>query len=317
MNQFTPFDNEFKFLLSYHYYKNQDLDAVFKEKFVEPYPQVFIDSGAYSAFSIGAEIDIKEYAAWLYRYKHLVTVYSNLDSIGNAAKTLENQKRLEDMGLRPLPVFHTGEPWSYLEHYIENYRYIALGGMVPYLKDHKKLMPWLIRSFKMAKDRSVYHGFGCTNFNIIKSLPWYSVDSTSWLAGVKFGQVSLFDNKSGSVITVSLGDYKNIYKHAGLIREHGFEPEHFADRKKNSREEICGICAIAYMRAEQWLRSFHGDIPIPDATRETQHGLNLYLAAQVQDIVKAKKGINLYLVINFLQYGYAYNVIKEKINNQN
>ena len=255
---------DFKILLSYHYYKNYDLDEVLRDKFDEPFPQIFIDSGAYSAFSVGAEIDLREYADFLKRNRHRITTYANLDSIGDAARTLENQKRLEDMGLRPLPVFHTGESWSYLEHYIENYNYIALGGMVPYLKDHKRLMPWLIRAFKMAQDRSVFHGFGCTNFNITRSLPWYSIDSSSWLSGARFGNIPLFDLKAGKFISVTLRNYREIYRYANLIREHSYEPDVFAEASKNTHAANYTISALAYMRAEAWLRSHHGEIVIPD-----------------------------------------------------
>lgn len=52
-----------KFLLSYHYFKSEDLDALVEQMPVRP--MLFADSGAYSAYSQGAVIDIKEYAAWL------------------------------------------------------------------------------------------------------------------------------------------------------------------------------------------------------------------------------------------------------------
>jgi hypothetical protein len=267
---------DFRILLSYHYYRSVDLDKVFAEKFSKPYPQVFADSGAFSAFTQGVDINLREYAAWLKRWSHYLTAYSNLDVIGNAEQTRVNQARLEDLGLKPLPVFHTGEPWSYLEWYIERYQYMALGGMVPYLRDHKLLMPWLIQAFKMAKGRTVYHGFGCTNWTIVKALPWYSIDSTSWLSAARYGQVPLFDDVKGGFAQFDLGNYKTIYRHAELIRKHGFDPERFADRSKNKRQEILAIAALSYMRAEQWLRAHHGAITIPNAP--DPDGLHLYLS---------------------------------------
>ena len=50
-----------RILLSYHYYKDTDLDALFAKYFTPPYPDVFADSGAFSAASQGIQIDIKEY----------------------------------------------------------------------------------------------------------------------------------------------------------------------------------------------------------------------------------------------------------------
>ncbi|MBM3983046.1 MAG: hypothetical protein FJ304_22790 [Planctomycetes bacterium] len=252
-----------KILLSYHYYKDVDLDALLEKKFAPHYPEIFIDSGGFSAMTQGVSIDIKAYAAFLKRFAHRITVYANLDSIGNAQKTADNQKRLEDMGLRPIPVFHTGEEWKWLEAYIERYPYIALGGMVPYMRQWEKMMPWLVRAFKMAKDRSVYHGFGCTTWNIISRVPWYSVDSSSWCASFRFGQVGLFDPRTGKWHQANLGDPKTCSKAAPLIRSYGFDPADFADRKRNERKKIAAISALAYIKAEEFLRKRHGAIGLP------------------------------------------------------
>lgn len=252
-----------RILLSYHYYKDTDLDALFAKYFSEPYPGVFADSGAFSAFTQGEPINWRDYAAWVKRWRHLFTVYANLDVIGDAEGTLTNQKRLEDAGLSPLPVFHTGEDWSYLEQYIKQYPYIALGGMVPYMRFPKKIMPWIIQCFKKAKGQSVFHGFGATSWKIIRDLPWYSVDSSSWGQGFRFGEVPLFDEKKGRFFKASLGDTKSCYKCGALFRRLGFDPEDFADRSRNDRAKICAVSALSYMLAEQWLRKRHGEIRIP------------------------------------------------------
>ena len=167
-----------RILLSYHYYKDTDLDALFAKYFTAPYPEVFADSGAFSAASQGAYIDIADYAAWVKRWAHLLTVHSNLDVIGDAAATDRNQKTLEDMGLDPLPVFHTGSDMAHLDALLDRYQYIALGGMVPYMRFPKRIMPWLIKCFKLAQGRAVFHGFGATSWTVVKSFPWYSVDSS-------------------------------------------------------------------------------------------------------------------------------------------
>ena len=181
-----------RILLSYWYYKDTDLDSLFEKYFTPPYPDVFADSGGFSAMTQGAQIDVNEYAAWIKRYKHLFNTYANLDVIGDAGATLDNQHRLEDLGVEPIPVFHVNEDWAHLESYIENYPYIALGGMVPYMRYTKKIMPWIIKAFKLSGDKSVFHGFGATSWEVIKDLPWYSVDSTTWMAGHRYGAQFVF-----------------------------------------------------------------------------------------------------------------------------
>ncbi len=255
-----------RILLSYHYYKNADLDAVFTKHFVKPYPEVFLDSGAFSAFTKGEIIDINTYCDFIKKFKHLITTYSNLDVIGSASGTLANQRKMEKQGLNPLPVFHTNEDWPYLEGYISDYSYIALGGMVPYLKPDKRniLMKWLLKAFRLAEGKSVYHGFGCTAWNVVCAFPWYSVDSSSWGAGFRFGKISLFDERNGRFVDAHLGDHKTCFKYAALFRSMGFNPADFADRKRNERAKNCAIAALSYIRAEQWLERRHGPITIPE-----------------------------------------------------
>ena len=254
---------QLRILLSYHYYKDTDLDALFAKYFTAPYPEVFADSGAFSAASQGAHIDIADYAAWVKRWAHLLTVHSNLDVIGDAAATDRNQKTLEDMGLDPLPVFHTGSDMAHLDALLDRYQYIALGGMVPYMRFPKRIMPWLIKCFKLAQGRAVFHGFGATSWTVVKSFPWYSVDSSSWGSGFRYGQVPVFNTARGKFETLSLGNVKEWQGHARLVTQLGFDWRDFADRKRNDRAKICAISALSYMMAEQWLRQRHGEIYIP------------------------------------------------------
>lgn len=253
-----------RILLSYHYYKDTDLDDLLEKKFAPHYPEIFIDSGGFSAMTQGVQINFAEYCAFVKRFKHRITTYANLDTIGNAETTWVNQQRMHDAGLNPIPVFHTDEPFEYLERYADRYPYIALGGMVPYMRQWKTIMPWIIRCFKVAKDKSVFHGFGCTTWNIISRVPWYSVDSSSWAASFRFGNISLFDPKKGSWMAANLGDAKTCKAAAHLFTSYGFDWKDFADRKRNDRKKIAGVSALAYIKAEAYLRRIHGDVKMPD-----------------------------------------------------
>lgn len=272
-------DLRLRILLSYHYYKDTDLDALFAKYFTEPYPEVFLDSGAFSADTQGVSIDIQDYIAYIKRYRHLITTYSNLDVIRNPEGTWRNQQVMEDEGLAPLPVFHGGTDWSWLEHYIERYPYIALGGLVGKIQSARG---WLVRCFQMAKGRAVFHGFGVTAWQVLKDLPWYSVDSSSWGQGFRYGQVPVFDERKGAFVKIQLGDRKGWGRHSTLVRSLGFDPMDFADRSRNDRAKVCAISAISYMLAERWLRKRHGEIRIP--TRETDGaGLVLHLVTAHSD----------------------------------
>jgi hypothetical protein len=105
-----------KILLSYHYIKNTD----FLDKLYPFFPDIFLDSGAFSAMSQGVHIDIVDYIAFVKQNKSKLKVYANLDVIGNAEATLKNQEIMEKAGLSPLPCFHYGEDKKYLQMYCEN-----------------------------------------------------------------------------------------------------------------------------------------------------------------------------------------------------
>lgn len=299
---------QLRILLSYHYYKDTDLDALFAKYFTAPYPEVFADSGAFSAESQGVHIDIKEYAAWVRRWAHLITTYSNLDVIGSAAATDRNQKILEGMGLAPLPVFHVGSDMSKLTALVDRYAYIALGGMVPHMRYTKRIMPWLIQCFKLARGRAVFHGFGATSWTVVKSFPWYSVDSSAWGSGFRYGRVPVFNERMGKFETINLGDSKAWRSHAALVDRMGFDWRDFADRERNDRAKICAISALSYMMAEQWLRKRHGEIYIPG--RQGVPGVRAHLAdanpARFGEAVQGA-GVRLHLAdtSNGINYGDA------------
>ncbi len=162
---------------------------------------LFLDSGAFSAWTQGAEIDIQEYIAFIKKHEKVIDVYANLDVIGiggkqpsrlTAEKTLENQKIMEAAGLSPLPCFHFGEPMEFLEYYVENYDYVALGvaGNMG-----RKLIPWMDECFsKYICDadgipKIKTHGFAVTSLQLMTRYPFYSVDSTSWVVTGRLGSI--------------------------------------------------------------------------------------------------------------------------------
>jgi len=289
-----------RILLSYWYYKDTDLDALFAKYFTEPYPDVFADSGAFSAMTQGAQITVTEYATWVKRWQHLFSTYSNLDVIKNAEATWENQERLEDMGINPIPCFHVLEDFKWLEHYIERYPYIALG-VAGMQSRGDSIMRWVTKCFQIAQKRAVFHGFGLTGWTVMSSFPWYSVDSSAWGAGFRFGRVPLFDRRKGKFFKASLGNAKECSKLAYLFRDLGFEWQDFADRKRNDRAKICAVSALSYMYAEQYLRQKFGPIYIP-GREDAPAGLRAHLAdanparyGEVVEGASASAGLRLHL----------------------
>lgn len=158
--------------------------------------ELFLDSGAFTAFTKKENIPVGAYASFVRDTRSYWSVCSSLDVIGQgdeaAAASYDVFRQLHSLGADVIPVFHVREPDSWLERYIaEGHPYIAIGGMVPestqWLMDR---LDHLFASVLTKRDGSAkvrLHGFGLTVFSLMFRYPWYSVDSTSWLMTGVYG----------------------------------------------------------------------------------------------------------------------------------
>ena len=189
------------YLESYHYIHKGKYAANIRRDGIK----VFLDSGAFSAFSLGVSVDIEKYAEFVRGNQDIIEMASVLDAIGDPEGTYHNQKKLEKLGVEVLPCFHFGEPLDLCEYYVQNYPYITLGGMVPI--PNAKLEPWLDEVWdKILTDKDGYarckvHGFGMTSRPLMLKYPWYSVDSSSWVQVALNGSIT-FPEVPG-IVTVS------------------------------------------------------------------------------------------------------------------
>ncbi len=180
-------------LTSYWIQKTRDL------KVYEPF-NLFLDSGAFTAYTKHKVIDLDKYAEFCHREAREGMIYANLDVIGDPVKTEQNQRYLERKGLTPIPVFHNESPLGKLAEMRDEYEYLALGGLVPMSKDPKYMNNWLDRCFrilipKILGGKLKVHGFGVTNYKLLLKYPFYSVDSTSWLSGEAYGVMVKWDTE--------------------------------------------------------------------------------------------------------------------------
>jgi len=167
--------------------------------------ELFLDSGAFSAWTQGVEINIQDYINFIKENLNVIEVYANLDVIGNAKNTWANQITMEKAGLNPVPIFHYGESIKWLQRILnKNYNYIGLGGMVGVKND--QLIKWLDPLFSnyLTDNKGIpivkVHGFGLTSLKLLLRYPWYSVDSTSWVVTGRLGSIYIPRNKNGEWI---------------------------------------------------------------------------------------------------------------------
>lgn len=134
--------------------------------------KIFLDSGAFSAFTMGVDVDLPKYCRYIQENEDIIHVASVLDGIGDPQKTYENQLAMEALGANPLPCFHYGEDPRWLEYYVANYEYITIGGMVPI--STKQLGFWLDEIWGKyltdgaGRPKCKVHGFGLTTIPLMK-----------------------------------------------------------------------------------------------------------------------------------------------------
>jgi len=211
-------------------YTRRDFLATFHNKqqirFIEENHEdlnhIFIDSGAFSFMNstFRGQPDyykkpehkefFEEYCDWVRKWSDKITVYAVLDIIGNEDETFKQTDRMEKMGLTPLPIFHLTSPtWKYLEHYIEKYDYLGIGGAVRAGGDmttsrREVMFKKIYEKIRNLKPDLKIHALGITSVPFLKKYEVYSCDSVSWAMSAAMGGVLFFQKSLGRTIQLTL-----------------------------------------------------------------------------------------------------------------
>lgn len=162
-----------------------------------PGKKLFLDSGAFSAFTRDAVIDIHEYVKFIKENEEELFCYAALDVIGDWKGTRENYETMLDLGVDPVPCYHYGSPLEELERYCKDgVKYLALGGLVPHSRNRPELQRHLDMCWGVLKKYFPIkvHAFGITSQWALERYPFYSCDSTAAIMGGGMGRVMTFDN---------------------------------------------------------------------------------------------------------------------------
>ncbi len=255
---------EVKANMLFNYLEGKKATDKYKEK-IKP-KKLFIDSGAFSAWTRGKQIDVDEYINWINERADFIDLYGQVDvipgdrvkghtqeQVAEAARaTWENYLYMRPKMKNPdglLYTFHVGEPYNYLREALEwtdedgkHIPYIALGGMVGKPTPVKKA--FLDSCFniieKSSNPKVKTHAFGMTSFPLLEQYPITSADSTSWI----------MTGATGSIMTdvgiIAVSDqmaklpehYSHLPKHHQetfneLISEFGFTLDELRESRDN------------------------------------------------------------------------------------
>lgn len=176
--------------------------------------RLMLDSGAFSAWNRGESLSTEDYIQYVKEHDKYLDSYVNMDVIPgkwgekytqkdvdySATKSYENLQIMKAAGLSPLPVYHQGEDWSWLERLIddgETHIGISIKKDMAASRGRKLIsnqIKWLDRAFSLLSNKegkllAKVHGFGITTFPLMLRYPWWSVDSTSWSLQAGYGKI--------------------------------------------------------------------------------------------------------------------------------
>lgn len=191
--QYTKPVDDIYLLSSFYEHKGGKYgDYVYQKKHI-------LDSGAFSMLSGNKNIDFKKYTSkycdFIIKTKQNIFIELDIYKLIGTEKTEQLRDYIEQRtGKQVMPVWHKHLGINYLNKLCENYKYIAFGGFV--LGDIKKAeYKYIPKLLKIAKENNCkVHGLGFTSTYWLQRIKFYSVDSTTWLSGGRFGEICLFKN---------------------------------------------------------------------------------------------------------------------------
>ena len=168
--------------------------------------RLMMDSGAFTVFTQGTKIDLNDYIRFCLKYPK-VTAYICLDVIPPSVGTVQKRPNAEELEwsaqlgfknycemVRALPeervvaVWHTAESKRWLDKYLDmGVPYLGIGGVAEKGPTRLKILQEIRQYLSSRQSGIKLHGFGLTTFDTMSALPWYSVDSSTWVKASAYG----------------------------------------------------------------------------------------------------------------------------------
>ena len=247
------------FLISFHYVQKKHLNT---SKYEEMGVKFFIDSGAFTFMSSLEYKDytveqwekyIESYLRWVEKHRDIVFAFASLDLeylVGGEQVQIWNEKYFEPFMLRTgIPVcfvYHDNATKLTWEQYCQRYPYVGIswGGIDTQGSD----LNYGMNKLKVAeKYGAVVHGMAMTHTSLLTKLPFYTVDSTTWLVGLQYGEINFWTGKKMSRLK------KDKWKGAMLpqLVAKGFNEHKLLDEDK---EEMIKVNVHAFIEAEEFVQ---------------------------------------------------------------
>ena len=247
------------FLISYFYVQRKHLQTT---KYEELGVKFFVDSGAYS-FNVGTEGQdmtiaewekyIQSYLRWVEKHRNIVFAIANLDIeylVGGDVVQKWNEEYFEPFMLRTgIPVsfiYHDGATNMTWEQYCQRYPYVGIswGGADTQGND----LAFGFEKLRVAeKYNTVVHGMAMTKTALLTKLPFYTVDSTTWLVGLQYGEINYWTGQK--MTRLKKDKWKGVMLDALIAK--GFDRQKLLDE---DTEEMIRVNVYAFIEAEKFVQ---------------------------------------------------------------
>lgn len=159
------------------------------EKLLKVCPRVVLDSGAFSAWTLGTPIDLSKYIDHVREHGGRFAWCAALDAIGDGPQSVTNwhamRASLPELASKIVPVFHEGEPLELLDEYT------AAGGLVGLGRTEGRLSkPKTFAFYDACFNRAPgakFHAFGNGSPETLEVYPFASFDCTTWERDSSYG----------------------------------------------------------------------------------------------------------------------------------
>lgn len=244
------------FLMSYEYLKGKGRSQL--KKYSDMH--LFIDSGAYTyitnpefeSYTVEQwEEQIKSYLKWAKSHKDQIFAIADLDLqylVGNE-KVYEWRKKyfepfMLETGIPVCFIYHEegNEQWEYM---CKRYPYIGLSLNVDGNIDEADLR----EKFRIAeKYNTLIQGMASTRTQMLTEFPFYTVDSTTWNVGLKYGEISVWNGTKMSRIKKKDFEEKAFPVISKYDKQFDFDL-----LRDEDKTEMIRVNAYAFVQAEKFI----------------------------------------------------------------
>jgi hypothetical protein len=190
-------------LFDYNFNKLDSFFYITKEttKNIKNYKRFMLDSGAFTFIMSKKKVrvDIDEFTDRYIEYikNNEIDLFfeMDVDNVFGYEKVKQLRNKIENKTQKQsIPVFHTNRGLNDWIAMCKDYNYIALGiaGKDVSWVDWKAFYKFVMN----AKEYNCkVHGLGITAMKCLQRVPFYSVDSTTWVNAGRFGEYQWFDGE--------------------------------------------------------------------------------------------------------------------------